>query len=51
MKFEIKPGVFSISALLGLLSSGIAAVQTLQTNVMYVCDGERMLSPVELKLC
>lgn len=36
---KIRPGAFSVAALLGLLSSGIAAAQT---NVMYVCSGERM---------
>jgi hypothetical protein len=51
MKFKIKPGVFSIAALFSLLSSGIAAAQTVQTNVMYICHRECMLSPVEMKLC
>jgi hypothetical protein len=50
MESKFRPGVLSVAALLGLLSCGIAAAQTLQTNVTYDCDGERMHSPVGIKL-
>jgi len=50
MESKFRPGVLSVAALLGLLSRGIAAAQTLQTNVMYVCDEEQMHSPVGIKL-
>jgi hypothetical protein len=42
MEMQIRPGVFSIAALLVLFSGGIAAAQELQKGVTYVCDGERM---------
>jgi hypothetical protein len=40
---KIRACVFGIVALLGLLSSGIASAQTLQTDVVYACNGERLL--------
>jgi hypothetical protein len=50
MEGRIRPRLIRFAALLILLSSGIAA-QTLETNVMYDCDRERMVSPVEMKHC
>jgi hypothetical protein len=43
METKIKPSVFVLAALLGLLFAGAAAAQDVQTGVVYICNGERML--------
>jgi len=40
MEGKIRPGVFVVAALLGLLFAGIGSAQDVQTGVTYVCSGE-----------
>jgi hypothetical protein len=39
---KIRPGVLSVAAVFTLFSAGIAAAPDVQTNVIYVCNGERI---------
>jgi hypothetical protein len=40
---EIRPLIFGIAVILVLLSGSVAFAQDVQTNVTYICNGERML--------
>src|ERR1700730_15961849 len=39
---KIRPGVLRAAAVLSLFSASIAAAPDVQTNVIYVCNGERI---------
>jgi hypothetical protein len=40
---KTRPGPFSFVAILGLLSTAAASGQDVQKNVVYVCNGERLV--------
>src|SRR5580704_2092395 len=43
MGMMIRPGVFYLATLLSWLAAGALCAQTFQTNLTYVCGGERMI--------